>query len=109
MRIAKFNAPHYAAYNGQQLPTFYKKPIRTRMKILSKSSMWATTPPEEVSTATPNIGGMDMLELDHYGYLLGKIVKLFGQGEEPNSEVCTSGNLTHISSFSIFLSDGENI
>jgi hypothetical protein len=66
------------------------------MKILSKSNIWATKLPEEVPTTTPNIGGMDLLELDHYGYLLGKIVKVFGQSEEPDSEVCNSENLTHL-------------
>lgn len=106
---AKFNAPHYAGYHRKQVLTFYKKPIRASTKILRKSGIWATTPPEEVSTATPNIGGMDLLELDHYGYLLGKVVKLFGQTEEPHREVRNSVNLTHISWFSISLSDGENI
>ena len=30
---------------------------------------------------------MGTLELDHYGYLLEKVVKLFRRGEEPHEEV----------------------
>jgi hypothetical protein len=75
---------------------------RKRLSILHQENNFTDAQPENETlltsrpqsnsndnfvTATAKTGGMGYLELDHYGYLLGKIVELFRQGEEPHTEV----------------------
>ncbi len=52
---------------------------------------------------------MGHLELDHYGYLLGKIARLYGKGENPHKEVFEFMKLTNLSSLSTYLNDGKPI
>ena len=64
------------------------------------------------SLATPDTTmnlRMGHLELDHYGYLLGKIVRIYQKGDDPHKEVFEYGNLANLSSFTIYSNGGRAI
>jgi hypothetical protein len=52
---------------------------------------------------------MTPLELDHYGYLLGKISEQFRQEKQPHTEVSNSGRLTNNRSLNTSFNDGKTI